>query len=413
VRARGTLTASIAVALICAATAAEAGAQAGVSYSVPADNPFVGQAGAREEIWAYGLRNPWRFSFDRASGDLNIADVGQNAVEEVDFAAAGTGAGANYGWNCFEGSQPYAGAPAGCEAPGHVSPVLEYSSGGAEPRCSITGGYVVREPSHPLEGSYVYGDFCTGELRAAELAAGGATGDRALNLIVPALSSFGEDADGRVYAVSLGGPVFRLLGGIGPIEALLEPVGVFNTPVYVTSEPDDASRLYVVEKGGLIKLVPELGLPTTFLDLSGEVASDSNPIGERGLLSIAFAPDYATSGLFYVYFNDPTGDIRIEEFRRSASDPNIADPSSRRLVLTQEHREFANHNGGQLQFGPDGMLWAALGDGGGSGDPLGNGQDLGSLLGKLIRIDPREPSAQEPTEPSGPGRGWGRGGRRR
>ncbi|MGH2956561.1 MAG: PQQ-dependent sugar dehydrogenase [Solirubrobacterales bacterium] len=389
-RPRGTLTAILGVALICAATAAGAGAQAGVSYSVPADNPFVGQAGAREEIWAYGLRNPWRFSFDRASGDLNIADVGQNAVEEVDFAAAGTGAGANYGWNCFEGSQPYEGAPAGCEAPGHVPPVLEYSSANDQTRCSITGGYVVREPSHPLAGSYVYGDFCTGELRAAELAAGGATGDRALNLTVPAISSFGEDAAGRVYAASLGGPVFRLIGGVGPIEALLAPIGVFSTPVYVTSEPDDADRLYVVEKDGTIQLVPGLGPPTTFLDLSGEVESNG-PAGERGLLSIAFAPDYATSGLLYVYFTDPTGDIRIEEFRRSATDPNVADPASRRLVLTQEHRQFANHNGGQLQFGPDGMLYAALGDGGGAGNPLGTAQDLGSLLGKLIRIDPRQP----------------------
>jgi glucose/arabinose dehydrogenase len=379
------------VTLACAAGAGEAAAQAGVSYSIPADNPFAGQAGARGEVWAYGLRNPWRFSFDRASGDLNLADVGQNAVEEVDFAPAGTGAGANYGWNCFEGSQPYAGAPAGCQAPGHVPPVLEYSSANDQARCSITGGYVVRQPAHPLEGSYVYGDFCTGELRAAELAAGGATGDRSLNLSVPLLSSFGEDAAGRVYAASLGGPVFRLAPGAGPIETLLEPIGVFDTPVYVTSEPADANRLYVVEQGGTIKLISGLGPPTTFLDVSASI-STGGLLSERGLLSVAFAPDYATSGLLYVYYTDSNGDITIEEFRRSATDPNVADPGSRRVVLTQEHREFANHNGGQLQFGPDGMLYAALGDGGGGGDPLGSGQNLGTLLGKLIRIDPRQPS---------------------
>jgi glucose/arabinose dehydrogenase len=374
--------------VICAGGAADALAQAGVSYTIPQDNPFVGQAGARPEIWAYGLRNPWRFSFDRETGDLAIADVGQDAVEEVDFAPAGSGAGANYGWNCFEGTEPYDGAPAGCTAPGHVPPVLEYSSRDDQLACSITGGYVVRDESLPIAGRYVYGDFCTGELRTAALAAGGATDDRSLNLRVPAISSFGEDSAGRVYAVSLGGPVLRLRAGIGPVEALVEPVGVFSTPVYVTSEPDDPERLYVVEQGGTIKLVDGVGPPSTFLDISGKVGTDGT---ERGLLSVAFAPDYATSGLLYVYYTDPNGDIRIEEYRRSAADPDVADPASGRLVLTQEHREFANHNGGQLQFGPDGMLYAALGDGGGSGNPLGTAQDLGSLLGKLIRIDPRRP----------------------
>jgi hypothetical protein len=269
-----------------------------------------------------------------------------------------------------------------------VPPVLEYSSRDDQLACSITGGYVVRDESLPIAGRYVYGDFCTGELRTAALAAGGATDDRSLNLRVPAISSFGEDSAGRVYAVSLAGPVLRLRAGIGPVEALVEPVGVFSTPVYVTSEPDDAERLYVVEQGGTIKLVDGVGLPSTFLDISGKVGTDGT---ERGLLSVAFAPDYAASGLLYVYYTDTNGDIRIEEYRRSASNPDVADPSSGRLVLSQEHREFANHNGGQLQFGPDGMLYAALGDGGGSGNPLGTAQDLGSLLGKLIRIDPRRP----------------------
>jgi len=376
-----------AAAVACAGAPAEAGAQAGVSYSVPADNPFVGRPGARPEVWAYGLRNPWRFSFDRTTGDLVIADVGQDAVEEVDFAPAGA-AGLNYGWNCFEGAAPFAGAPAGCTAPEHVPPAFEYSSASSETRCSITGGYVVRDASLAIAGRYVYGDFCTGALRTVALGAGGASGDRALNLIVPAISSFGEDAAGRVYAVSLGGPVFRLRAGLGPVEAALEPVGVFSTPVYVTSPPGDPDRLFVVEKGGTIKLVSGTGPPVTFLDLSGEVASTDT---ERGLLSMAFAPDYATSGRFYVYFVDPAGDIRIEEVRRSAASPDVADPATRRLVLTQPHRDFANHNGGQLQFGPDGLLYAALGDGGGGGDPLRNAQNLGSLLGKVIRIDPRVP----------------------
>jgi glucose/arabinose dehydrogenase len=373
-------------ALALAGQAADAAAQAGVSYSVPPDNPFVGQAGARPEIYSYGLRNPWRFSFDRETGDMVIGDVGQDAVEEVNFAPAGLGAGANYGWNCFEGSQPYEGAPAGCIAPGHVPPVLEYSSAGASPACSITGGYVVRDPESPLAGRYLYGDWCSGELRSVQLSAGGSSDDR-LEGVVPSVASFGEDAAGRVYAVSLGGPVFRLRGAGDRVVP--EPVGVFSTPVYVTSPPGEPDRLFVVEKGGRIQVVGGGSpLPRTFLDISSDVATDNL---ERGLLSMAFAPDYAQSGRFYIYFNDLNGDIRIEEVRRSTTNPDAADPSTRRLVLTQEHRQFANHNGGQLQFGPDGYLYAAFGDGGGAGDPLNNGQNLGSILGKIIRIDPRAP----------------------
>ncbi len=385
VRRQGAFIAAAAAALALGLPAGAAG-QAGVSYQVPADNPFAGQAGALPEIYSYGLRNPWRFSFDRATGDLAIGDVGQDATEEVNFAPAGQGAGDNYGWNCFEGSTPFEGAPAGCEAPGHMPPVLEYSSGGSAPECSIVGGYVVRQEGHPLAGRYVYGDFCTGQLSSALLALGGASDIRTEG-VVPALSSFGEDAAGRVYAVSLGGPVFRL-AGVGP-TTVTEPIGVFSTPVYVTSEPADADRLYVVEQGGRIQLV-DGGVPasTPFLDISADVGTDNL---ERGLLSVAFAPDYADSGRFYVYYTDLDGDVRIEEFRRSA-DPNVADPASRRLLLTLEHSENGNHNAGQLQFGPDGLLYAAIGDGGGSGDPNGNAQSLGTLLGKVIRIDPRPPA---------------------
>jgi glucose/arabinose dehydrogenase len=385
-RKQGTLLAALATMLALALPTADAAAQAGVSYTVPPDNPFTGQAGARPEIWSYGLRNPWRFSFDRATGDLVIGDVGQDAIEEVDFAPAGQG-GQNFGWSCFEGSAPFEGAPAGCTAPGHVPPVLEYSSAGSSAECSITGGYVVRDPALPIAGRYVYGDWCTGELKSAVLTPTGSSDNRSLGVVVPSVASFGEDAAGRVYAVSLGGPVVRLRALAG--QVLTEPVGVFNTPVYATSPPGDPDRLFVVEKGGRIVVTGGGSpVPRTFLDISADVATDNL---ERGLLSMAFAPDYATSGRFYVYFTETDGDIRIEEVRRSTANPDAADPATRRLVLTVPHQENANHNGGQLQFGPDGHLYAALGDGGGSGDPLGNGQNLGSLLGKIIRIDPRAP----------------------
>jgi hypothetical protein len=192
------------------------------SSGAPASNPFAAPA---REVWAYGLRNPWRFSFDRATGDLVVADVGQSAFEEVDVAraAAGGGRAVNFGWSRFEGLHTFPGGvpadPAG--TPGVAFPVIEESH--AAGWCSITGGYVVRDPALPeLLGQYVFGDFCKGELTAAAL---GATAPRALGLTVPSLSSFGEDGCGRVYAVSLNGPVYRLAstglcGGPAPASAV-------------------------------------------------------------------------------------------------------------------------------------------------------------------------------------------------
>ena len=181
-------------------------ARGGKPYSVPADNPFVGRAGARPEVWASGLRNPWRFSFDRSTRALNVGDVGQDAVEEVDFVP-GNGRGANFGWRPREGSKVNFEDE---RAPGAIDPVIEKTHD--DGWCSITGGYVVRDPELPsLRGQYVYGDFCQSRIRAARLRPGGATGDRQLALPkVESLSSFGEDAAGRIYVVSLSGAVSRL-----------------------------------------------------------------------------------------------------------------------------------------------------------------------------------------------------------
>lgn len=176
-------------------------------YRVPEANPFTDRRGARDEIYSYGLRNPWRFSFDRKTGDLAIGDVGQSAVEEIDFVRKHDGKGANFGWRPFEGSKRNFDEP----APGHVPPVIEKSHD--DGWCSITGGYVVRDESLPrsLRGDYVYGDFCQGRIRAARLTARGARDDRQLPLPkVGSLSSFGEDTRGRIYVVSLDGTVSRL-----------------------------------------------------------------------------------------------------------------------------------------------------------------------------------------------------------
>jgi glucose/arabinose dehydrogenase len=182
-------------------------ASGGRPYRVPSSNPFVGRSGAKPEIYSYGLRNPWRFSFDRKTGDLAIGDVGQNAVEEVSFVRKGMGAGANFGWRAYEGTSHFA---RGESAPGHVPPVFERSHQGAG-WCSVTGGVVVRDQALAgLVGRYLVGDFCEGRVLSMRLARPKARDVRSTGLRVDALSSFGEDARGRVYVVSNEGPVYRI-----------------------------------------------------------------------------------------------------------------------------------------------------------------------------------------------------------
>jgi glucose/arabinose dehydrogenase len=181
-------------------------ARNGRPFRVPSSNPFVKTAGARPEIYAYGLRNPWRFSFDRVTDDLTIGDVGQNDVEEIDFVRKGRGRGANFGWRPWEGRERNFDEP----APGAIFPVLTKTHG--QGWCSITGGYVVRDRGVPgLYGRYVYGDYCQGVLRSARLRLPRARDDKPIAGVphIDGLSSFGEDAAGRVYVTSLAGPVYR------------------------------------------------------------------------------------------------------------------------------------------------------------------------------------------------------------
>src|SRR3954447_24788317 len=168
-----------------------------------------------------------------------------------------------------------------------------------------------------------------------------------------------------------------LLGGGARAQAAtptLVPVGSFASPVYVTAPAGDTHRLFVVERAGRIQVLDD-GVQHEFLDISSLVACCE---GERGLESMAFAPDYATSGLFYVFYTarDPVGQLTVAEYRRSGSDSDSAAPASARVVLTVPHDQQSNHNGGQLQFGPDGDLYVGTGDGGSAGDPAVNGQNL-------------------------------------
>jgi glucose/arabinose dehydrogenase len=182
----------------------------GMQYAIPADNPFVNQAGTRPEIWAYGLRNPWRFGFDRATGDLFMGDVGQSEFEELNYQPATSKGGQNYGWAIYEGNTCYAGGSA-CSTTGLTAPVYVYKHESGN--CVITGGYVYRGQRYPsLVGTYFFADYCSGKMwafPATDAQDGHATPHQVLDTKMP-ISSFGEDAAGELYAVSLSGAIYRV-----------------------------------------------------------------------------------------------------------------------------------------------------------------------------------------------------------
>ncbi len=182
------------------------------AYAVPADNPFAA-GGGRPEIYLYGARNPWRFSFDRATGDLWVADVGQNEIEEVNLLAApdGAGLGVNLGWNWREGDRPFRD---GTPPEGLVDPIHTYDH--RDGNCSVTGGYVYRGTAIPaLQGVYLYGDYCVGEIRGLLVRDGVVLDDRALGAVLPdqALVSFGQGVDGELYVLSAGEGLFKVEAG--------------------------------------------------------------------------------------------------------------------------------------------------------------------------------------------------------
>ena len=186
----------------------------GQPYAVPPDNPFVTRPDARKEIWAIGLRNPWRYSFDRLTGDLYIADVGQDLYEEIDFQPASSQGGQNYGWPIMEGMHCYPEKQA-CDRSGLTLPVAEYDHSQG---CSVTGGYVYRGQQFPaLSGIYVFGDYCSGRIWGAARDSQGQWRMAELQQVGVQLSSFGEDETGELYLVDMrSGELFK-------IEALPRP----------------------------------------------------------------------------------------------------------------------------------------------------------------------------------------------
>lgn len=337
------------------------------------------------EIYASGFRNPWRWSFDRGTGDLWVGDVGQGAREEVNRVVRG----GNYGWRCFEGTLQTS-FPCGNE-PNLLPPVAEYERSVGR---SVTGGYVYRGTAIAgLAGQYVFGDFV--DKRIYHIDANTpptvqVTGGLDTTL---SISSFGEGNDGELYVVDFAdGRLYRLVSGV-PLYAVqqvftnLNPT--FASPVALLQMPNDDARWYVVEKGGRVRTFDNDPSATTVndvVDISTRVATTS----EMGLLGMAFHPDFPSTPRVYLsYTNESAGRVsRISEF--TSSDGGLTlDSNSERIVLTVAQPE-ANHNGGQIAFGPDGYLYIGMGDGGGSNDmhgEIGNGQRMSTLLGKMLRID--------------------------
>jgi glucose/arabinose dehydrogenase len=195
----------------------------GTPFSIPPDNPFIGNDTILEEIWALGLRNPWRYSFDRLTGDLWIADVGQNAWEEVDFQPANSPGGENYGWRCKEGLQNFntIGCPSG---DAFTNPVFVYAHTGAACSGSVTGGFVYRGSKHSyLIGKYVFTDYCTGVFRSVRFDTEGNIESEVLaDLQNGQFTSFGEDASGELYVTAVNGMIYRVEDLISAVEDQVE-----------------------------------------------------------------------------------------------------------------------------------------------------------------------------------------------
>ncbi len=317
-------------------------------------------AQAQPEVYASGMRNPYRWSFDRQTGDLYVGDVG-GTNEEITFIPAAQGRGANLGWNCFSGTA----VQSGCTPSNYFPPAYQYPSGPDV----VIGGYLVRDPALPsFAGQYLFGRFDTGIIMKLGPQAAPPPVNTGLN--VANVSGFGEDGVGHLYATSLGGQVYRLGESAGTLTKT--SIGSFTQPVSVAAAPGVTDELFVAEKAGRLMRWTPSGT-TEVIDIRSIVADS----GEQGLLSVAVAPDYATSGRLFLFYTDNGGDLQVDELRGGVRTP----------VLTIQHDQADNHNGGQLLFGPDNALYLSTGDGGTQGDPEGDAQNPSSLLGKILRID--------------------------
>ncbi|MFS8978678.1 PQQ-dependent sugar dehydrogenase [Cupriavidus necator] len=234
-----------------------------------------------------------------------------------------------------------------------------------------------------VTGPGQYRQTVTQSTTLSNLAAGTYTVSAASVLAGTAMHKPQPPAQTVAVGTGSGASASIVYGAPETLRLSLTQVGAgLSAPIFLTAPAGDA-RLFVVERPGRIRIVRNGALlATPFLDIDALTTTD----GERGLLSMAFDPGYGSNGRFYVYYTDNNGAITIARYNVSATNPDVADPTGT-VLLSIPHSTFANHNGGQLAFGPDGMLYIGTGDGGGGGDPAGNAQNAGSLLGKMLRID--------------------------
>jgi glucose/arabinose dehydrogenase len=251
-------------------------------YEIPSNNPFVGRTDARPEIWAYGLRNPWRLSFDRANGDLYIADVGQNQFEEINYLPGGSAGGQNYGWNRMEGLHCYDRST--CNQTGLTLPIHEYSHNLG---CSVTGGYVYRGPAIPsLQGAYVFGDFCSGLIWKLVRNGGVWTRTQLFDLDA-SISSFGEDEAGELYLADLNtGSVLVLSDASAP------------TPTPDTSVPNTPTPSPSPSPSPTPDRTPRSDLQITALQVSSGASNRPLPLQVK----VKNAGKVGTGGPFDVHF---------------------------------------------------------------------------------------------------------------
>ncbi len=326
---------------------------------IPAE-PAAAQV--QPEIFASGMRNPYRWSFDRQTGDMYVGDVG-GTREEVTFIPAAQTRGANLGWNCWSGTVHLTTT---CNPPNYFAPTYDYPSGPDV----VIGGYLVRDPALPsFMGQYLFGRFSSGIITKLGPQAAPPAVDTGLR--VPSVSGFGEDGAGHLYATSLGGEVYRLGESSGVLTKT--SIGNFDQPVAVAAPPGETNQLFIVEKPGRVQRWTPSGT-TEFLDISSRVQTADT---EEGLLALAVSPDYATTHRIFVFYVDDGSDLQVDEYRDGVRAP----------IATIQHDQASNHNGGQLLFGPDRALYLSTGDGGTQGDPEGDAQNPNSPLGKILRFD--------------------------
>jgi len=313
------------------------------------------------EVYMSGMRNPYRWSFDRQTGNIYVGDVG-GINEEVTFVPWAQSRGANLGWNCFSGTTPQTG----CTPSNYFPPQYEYGSGPDV----VIGGYVVRDPALPsFAGRYLFGRFSTGAI--VSLGPGAAPPPQDTMLAIPSVSGFGEDGTGRLYAASRAGGVYRL-GENSSGDLTATSIGDFDQPLSVAAAPGVTNELFIAEQPGRLVRWTPTGT-SEVADLT-DVVLDG---GEQGLLSVAVSPDYATTRKLYVFYTNNGGDLQVD----------VLQNGNRAPVTTIQHDQADNHNGGQLLFGPDNALYLSTGDGGTQGDPEGDAQNPNSRLGKILRFD--------------------------